>query len=89
MLFALIELRGVAPGAPGLGTLFDFVGFFWAELIIALSLCAIVAVPLGKVTRGNELRAEMVRHPDRRWREQRLGTPWLRSLTVGAHLGPR
>ena len=44
MLFALIQLRGVAPDAPGFGTLFDFVGFFWAELITAVSLCAIVAV---------------------------------------------
>ena len=44
MLFALIQLRGVAPGAPGFGTLFDFIGFFWAELITATSLCLIVAV---------------------------------------------
>ena len=44
MLFALIQLRGVAPGAPGFGTLFDFLGFFWAELITAASLCLIVAI---------------------------------------------
>jgi hypothetical protein len=44
MLFALIQLRSVAPGAPGFGTLFDFLGFFWAELITATSLCLIVAI---------------------------------------------
>ena len=44
MLFALIQLRGVAPGAPGFGTLFDFLGFFWAELITAVSLCLIVVI---------------------------------------------
>ncbi len=44
MLFALIQLRGVAPGAPGFGTLFDFLGFFWAELITAAALCLIVVI---------------------------------------------
>ncbi len=44
LLFALIQLRGTTPGIPGFGTLFDFVGFFWAELVVAISLCVVVAV---------------------------------------------
>lgn len=43
MLFALVELRGASPGVPAFGTLFDFAGFFWAEIITAVSLCAVVA----------------------------------------------
>ncbi len=54
MLFALIQLRGVAPGAPGFGTLFDFLGFFWAELVTATSLCLIVAILIrSELARGN------------------------------------
>lgn len=44
LLFALIQLRGTTPGIPAFGTLFDFVGFFWAELIVAISLCIVVFV---------------------------------------------
>ena len=44
MLFALVEIRGAAPGAPAFGTLFDFIGFFWAEIITAVSLCVVVFV---------------------------------------------
>jgi Domain of unknown function (DUF4436) len=51
LLFALIQLRGTTPGIPGFGTLFDFVGFFWAELIVAISLCIVVAVLVQSQTR--------------------------------------
>ena len=44
MLFALIQLRGVAPGVAGFGNLFDFLGFFWAELITSGALCLIVVI---------------------------------------------
>ncbi|MFE7529664.1 DUF4436 family protein [Kitasatospora sp. NPDC057542] len=37
-LFALIGMRNAAPGAPPIGSLIDYVAFFWAEGIIAASL---------------------------------------------------
>jgi hypothetical protein len=37
-LFALVGLRNAAPGAPPIGSLLDYAAFFWAELLIALSL---------------------------------------------------
>jgi hypothetical protein len=42
LLFALIPLRNAMPGVPAIGTLSDFIAFFWAETIVALSLVAIV-----------------------------------------------
>ncbi|AUG80505.1 hypothetical protein CFP65_5823 [Kitasatospora sp. MMS16-BH015] len=37
-LFALIGMRNAAPGSPPIGSLMDYVSFFWAEGIIAASL---------------------------------------------------
>ncbi|MFI6158118.1 DUF4436 family protein [Kitasatospora sp. NPDC051170] len=37
-LFALIGMRNAAPGSPPVGSLMDYVAFFWAEGIIAASL---------------------------------------------------
>ncbi|MFJ4192181.1 DUF4436 family protein [Kitasatospora sp. NPDC089509] len=37
-LFALIGMRNAAPGAPPIGSLMDYLAFFWAEGIIAASL---------------------------------------------------
>ncbi|MGW3230805.1 DUF4436 family protein [Kitasatospora sp. NPDC001095] len=37
-LFALIGMRNAAPGSPPIGSLMDYVAFFWAEGIIAASL---------------------------------------------------
>ncbi|MFB7125752.1 DUF4436 family protein [Kitasatospora sp. NPDC056273] len=37
-LFALIGMRNAAPGAPPIGSLIDYVAFFWAEGLIAASL---------------------------------------------------
>ncbi|MFB7910702.1 DUF4436 family protein [Kitasatospora sp. NPDC056076] len=37
-LFALIGMRNAAPGSPPVGSLMDYVSFFWAEGIIAASL---------------------------------------------------
>jgi hypothetical protein len=42
LLFALPPLRNVMPAVPPLGTLSDFLSFFWAEGIVALSLALIV-----------------------------------------------
>ncbi|MFJ7153960.1 DUF4436 family protein [Streptomyces sp. NPDC101118] len=37
-LFALVGMRNAAPGAPPIGSLIDYVAFFWAEAIIAAGL---------------------------------------------------
>ena len=42
LLFAFPALRNSQPGTPPIGTLSDFLAFFWAEVIIALSLLSIV-----------------------------------------------
>jgi hypothetical protein len=42
-LFALIAVRNSVPGAPPIGSLFDYAAFLWAEAIVAISL-AVVAV---------------------------------------------
>ncbi|MEV7022085.1 DUF4436 family protein [Kitasatospora sp. NPDC093558] len=47
-LFALISMRNAAPGSPPIGSLIDYLAFFWAEGIIATSL--IVAVLAGTHT---------------------------------------
>ncbi|MFJ9773108.1 DUF4436 family protein [Kitasatospora sp. NPDC101157] len=41
-LFALVGLRNAAPGGPPIGSLFDYIAFFWAEAIIAAGLTAAV-----------------------------------------------
>jgi hypothetical protein len=38
LLFALIPLRNAMPAVPPVGVLSDFLAFFWAEIIVALSL---------------------------------------------------
>jgi hypothetical protein len=38
MLFAFVGFRNAAPGSPVMGSLFDFMGFFWAELAVGFSL---------------------------------------------------
>jgi hypothetical protein len=45
-LFALVSLRNAAPGAPPIGSLIDYMAFFWAELIVAASLVAAVLTGL-------------------------------------------
>ncbi|MDI3417712.1 DUF4436 family protein [Streptomyces luteolus] len=42
-LFALVGLRGAAPGSPPNGCLLDYAAFYWAEALIALSLVRLVA----------------------------------------------
>jgi uncharacterized protein DUF4436 len=42
LLFAFPALRNSQPGTPPIGTMSDFLAFFWAEVIIALSLLAVV-----------------------------------------------
>jgi uncharacterized protein DUF4436 len=42
LLFAFPALRNSQPGTPPIGTLSDFLAFFWAEVIIALSLLAVL-----------------------------------------------
>jgi Domain of unknown function (DUF4436) len=45
-LFALVSLRNAAPGSPPIGSLIDYMAFFWAELIVAASLVAAVMTGL-------------------------------------------
>lgn len=42
LLFALIAVRNSQPGVPPIGVFSDFISFFWAEVILALCLLAIV-----------------------------------------------
>ncbi|MER7757350.1 DUF4436 family protein [Kitasatospora sp. NPDC097643] len=41
-LFALVGMRNAAPGSPPIGSLIDYLAFFWAEGIIAASLVVTV-----------------------------------------------
>jgi hypothetical protein len=54
LLFALIPLRGFFPGSPPLGSWMDVLVFFWVELILMLSVAAVVTTIL--------LRAKDARH---------------------------
>ena len=54
LLFALIPLRGFFPGGPPLGSWMDILVFFWVELILMLSVAAVVTTIL--------LRANDARH---------------------------
>ncbi|WP_441248572.1 DUF4436 family protein [Kitasatospora sp. McL0602] len=42
-LFALIGMRNAAPGAPPIGSLLDYLAFFWAEGVIAAALTCTAA----------------------------------------------
>jgi len=42
LLFAFPALRNSQPATPPIGTMSDFLAFFWAEVIIALSLLSVV-----------------------------------------------
>ncbi|CAM5465680.1 hypothetical protein GCM10010329_31960 [Streptomyces spiroverticillatus] len=44
-LFALAAFRNAAPGTPPIGSLLDYLAFFWAEILIAF--CVIVVVVSG------------------------------------------
>ncbi len=43
MLFAFASFRATAPGNPPVGVYLDYAAFFWAEVIVGLSLMALVA----------------------------------------------
>ncbi|MFF4508973.1 DUF4436 domain-containing protein [Streptomyces sp. NPDC001401] len=40
-LFALVGLRNAAPGSPPIGSWLDYASFFWAELVIIISIAAV------------------------------------------------
>lgn len=44
MLFAFPALRNSQPGVPPLGTYSDYVSFFWAEMLVAISLVTIITL---------------------------------------------
>lgn len=54
LLFALVPLRGFLPGNPPLGSWIDVLVFFWVELILMISVAAVVTTIL--------LRASDARH---------------------------
>ena len=54
LLFAFPALRNSQPGTPPIGTLSDFLAFFWAEVIIALSLLSVVLTWLIRGPEGDK-----------------------------------
>jgi hypothetical protein len=54
LLFAFPALRNSQPGTPPIGTLSDFLAFFWAEVIIALSLLSVVVTWLIRGAGGDK-----------------------------------
>jgi hypothetical protein len=38
LLFAFPAIRAIEPSVPPMGVLSDYIGFFWAETIVAISL---------------------------------------------------
>lgn len=42
LLFALPAVRNLQPAAPPIGSLSDFLAFFWCEGFVALSLCVLL-----------------------------------------------
>ncbi|GAA1955952.1 DUF4436 family protein [Kitasatospora viridis] len=57
-LFALVGMRNAAPGSPPIGSLIDYVAFFWAEAIIATSL--VVTVVTGFRVEGRKRREALL-----------------------------
>jgi hypothetical protein len=43
MIFAFAAFRNTAPGNPPIGVYLDYAAFFWAELLVALSLLTLVS----------------------------------------------
>lgn len=64
-LFALVGLRNAAPGSPPIGSLFDYAAFFWAEVLVAVSLVGAAAAGIrferGILRREQAERAEQAR----------------------------
>lgn len=42
LLFAFAAVRNSQPGVPPIGTFSDYISFFWAEVILSLSLLTII-----------------------------------------------
>jgi hypothetical protein len=51
LLFGFVAFRNALPGSPPVGTLSDYLAFFWAEGIVATCLFVLVAVYLKRVIR--------------------------------------
>ena len=54
MLFAFVGFRNAAPGTPVMGSLFDFMGFFWAELAVGYSLIRVGLFYVTKIEHKTE-----------------------------------
>jgi hypothetical protein len=50
LIFSFVALRNAQPGSPPIGCYSDYLSFFWAEILIALSLLTIISVWLLRPT---------------------------------------
>lgn len=57
-LFALVGFRDAAPGAPPIGAFMDYAAFFWAELIIAVSVVCVAWFGVHVERRGSGARTK-------------------------------
>ena len=69
MLFAFPGIRGVLPGAPPLGSLNDYLAFFWCEGIIGITLLVMTAIYLTRELKAH--RSERDQPQKRRTRSSR------------------
>lgn len=53
LLFALPNMRGALPGAPAIGSLNDYLAFFWAEALVAVTLVVLAVVFLAREWRSS------------------------------------
>jgi hypothetical protein len=44
LLFAFPAIRNALPGTPPIGSLDDYIAFFWTEAIVAIALLVVVTV---------------------------------------------
>jgi Domain of unknown function (DUF4436) len=57
LLFAFPLLRDSLPGSPALGVLFDFYVFFWVEIVVGLTLLALLVTWIRRERQANRLDA--------------------------------
>jgi hypothetical protein len=49
LLFGFVAFRNAMPGTPPIGTLADFISFFWAEGLVAACLFVLVVIYLRRL----------------------------------------
>jgi hypothetical protein len=58
LLFAFPAIRNSLPDSPGIGTKFDFLAFFWAEAVVAITLVALAILWIVREIRSDGQSAE-------------------------------